>query len=129
MGYAAESRDPKEVTKLLEFFVSEGKKACFAATLYACYDLLKPAKVMELAWRNGMTDFAMPYMIQVLHEYTEKVDGLAIREGERKEAEEEAQGESVMMQSQLMLTGASGFVPQGQQGFGGVPQAGATGLF
>lgn len=30
-----------------------------------CYDLLRPDVILELAWKNGIMDFAMPYMIQV----------------------------------------------------------------
>ena len=58
---AAESRDGELVEDLLRFFVSVKDKACFAATLYTTYDLVKPDVAIELAWRNGYTDFAMPY--------------------------------------------------------------------
>lgn len=37
-------------------------RACFAATLFTCYDLISPDVAIELAWRNGYTDFVMPYM-------------------------------------------------------------------
>lgn len=30
-----------------------------------CYDLLRPDVILELSWRHKITDFAMPYMIQV----------------------------------------------------------------
>lgn len=73
MQYAAESKDPKAAENLLNYFVEIENKECFGACLYTCYDLLKPDVVMELAWRNGMMDFAMPYMIQVMREYMTKV--------------------------------------------------------
>lgn len=34
-----------------------------------CYDFVHPDVVLDLAWRNGITDFAMPYFIQVLGEF------------------------------------------------------------
>jgi clathrin heavy chain len=59
---AAESGDGEITEELLRFFVSVHDKACFAATLFTCYDLIKPDVAMELAWRNGYTDYVMPYM-------------------------------------------------------------------
>ena len=59
---AAESADGDVAEDLLRFFVSVHDKACFAATLFSCYDLMKPDVAMELAWRNGYTDYVMPYM-------------------------------------------------------------------
>ena len=46
---------------------------CFAACLYACYDLLKPDNVLELAWRNKLMDMSFPYIIQVRGECSEKL--------------------------------------------------------
>ncbi len=40
---------------------------------FQCYDLLHPDVILELAWRNNIMDFAMPYLIQVMREYTTKV--------------------------------------------------------
>jgi clathrin heavy chain len=59
---AAESNDIDIAEDLLRFFVSVADKASFAATLFTCYDLIRPDVVLELSWRNGYTDFAMPYM-------------------------------------------------------------------
>jgi clathrin heavy chain len=59
---AAESGDVEIAEDLLRFFVSVADKPSFAATLYTCYDLIRPDVVLELAWRNGYTDFAMPFM-------------------------------------------------------------------
>ncbi len=47
------------------YFIEKGQKECFAACLFTCYDLLRPDVVLEMAWMNGLSDFAMPYMIQV----------------------------------------------------------------
>jgi clathrin heavy chain len=38
---------------------------CFAACLYTCYDLIRPDVALELAWKNGVMDMAMPFLIQV----------------------------------------------------------------
>lgn len=76
MQHAAESRDPELAEKLLQWFLEEGKPECFAASLFTCYDLLHPDVVLELAWRHSLTDFAMPYFVQVTREYLSKVDQL-----------------------------------------------------
>jgi len=66
---AATSQDPTIVDDLLKYFVEGSEKECFAATLFMCYDFVHPDLVMELAWRNGIMDFAMPYFVQVLGEF------------------------------------------------------------
>lgn len=58
----AYSGDSELAEELLRFFVSVQDKGCFAATMCTCYDLIKPDVAIELAWRNGYTDFAMPYV-------------------------------------------------------------------
>ena len=55
-----------------------------------CYDLVRPDVALELAWRHNAMDFAMPFVVQVLKEYVEKVDLLASDHTERKAAEEAA---------------------------------------
>ncbi|XP_040859504.1 clathrin heavy chain 2 [Ochotona curzoniae] len=77
--YAAESRDTELATKLLQWFLEEGKRECFAASLFTCYDLLHPDVVLELAWRHNFMDLAMPYFIQVVREYVSKMDRLDAR--------------------------------------------------
>lgn len=73
MLYAAESKDAELAENLLQWFLEEGRKECFAACLFASYDLLHPDVVLELAWRHNIMDFAMPYFIQVMREYLTKV--------------------------------------------------------
>ncbi|KAJ1618574.1 armadillo-type protein [Pavlovales sp. CCMP2436] len=81
---------------LIAFFVKEKNKACFASTLFTCYELLRPDVVMEIAWRNGLTDYAMPFMIQSMRHLTAKVEELGKTttkievkaEQEKKQAEE-----------------------------------------
>ena len=72
----AASRKADLVEELLRFFVAEGRKDCFASCLFTCYDFVPPDVVLELAWRNGMTDFAMPYMIQMMKEYSTRLASL-----------------------------------------------------
>ena len=55
---------------------SKQDRSCFAATLYTCYELVRPDVVLELAWRNGFTDFAMPYIIQYFRHLHDKVKTL-----------------------------------------------------
>ncbi len=59
---ASTSGDADLAEELLRFFVSVQDKGCFAATMCTCYDLIRPDTAIELAWRNGYTDFAMPFM-------------------------------------------------------------------
>lgn len=73
MQHAAESRDAELAEKLLQWFLEEGNRECFAASLFTCYDLLPPDVVLELAWRHNLVDLAMPYFIQVMREYLSKV--------------------------------------------------------
>lgn len=63
---AADSKDPALVESLLRFFASENRSDCFAALTYICHDLVQADVVLELAWANGMIDFAMPFMIQTI---------------------------------------------------------------
>lgn len=73
MLYAAESRNCATAEDLIHWFLEIGNNECFAACLFMCYDLLSPDVVLELAWRHSLIDFAMPYMVQVLKEYIDKV--------------------------------------------------------
>ncbi|RTG80567.1 clathrin heavy chain [Schistosoma bovis] len=91
MQYAWDSRDPETAEELLRWFLSENLPDCFAACLYRCYDLLRPDVVLELAWRNGLIDMAMPFLIQTLRELTTKVDRLERSEQTRAAEEEKAE--------------------------------------
>ncbi|KAI6215352.1 hypothetical protein M3Y94_00375700 [Aphelenchoides besseyi] len=115
MEYAAESRQPEIVEDLLNYFLSNDNKECFVATLYSCYDLLRPDLVMELAWRYKLTDYIMPYLIQVMRDYTNRIESLEKSEQERKaEVKEKEQLDGQMMGTpQLMLTASGAQVPPG----------------
>ena len=121
MEYVAESGDAALAEELIAYFIEIKNSECFAACLFTCYDLVKPDVVMELAWRNNITDFAMPYMIQVMREYINKVDGLNVKEEAREEEEAAAAPELMMNPNQLMLQGA-GQMPMG--GMGGMQMGG-----
>lgn len=88
METARESGAKDLCDDLLRFFVENDLKECFAACLYTCYDLITPDVALEMAWRKGMMDFCMPYMIQVLREYTGRVDALDKKTQKKEEAEE-----------------------------------------
>jgi len=107
MKAAAESGDADVVENILRYFVEQGNKECFAACLYACYDLVRPDVVMELAWRNGLTDFAMPYLVQVIKEYTNVVDEL--RNKEKKKAEKEKEKGTSKGDAALSAPTSTGF--------------------
>ena len=59
--------------ELLSYFVDIGNRECFAAMLYACFDLLRSDVIEELSWQHGLNDFFMPYRIQVQRSMIEKV--------------------------------------------------------
>jgi clathrin heavy chain len=76
--------------------------------LYACYDLIRPDLVLELSWRNGLTDFAMPYMINMLSQTTKelallKADNEA-RKAKEKEQEKVEDNTPILGGGRLMIT-------------------------
>merc|ERR1712059_248384 len=104
---------------LLAYFLDHKAYDCFAACLFQCYDLLHPDVILELAWKHNIMDFAMPYLVQVMREYTSKVDKL-------EEAENLRVTEAMETEPTLMLTGPAGpFPPQGAPaaGFNNVPSS------
>jgi clathrin heavy chain len=129
MEYAAESKNAEVAEELLAYFLDKKAYDCFAACLFQCYDLLHPDVILELAWRHKIMDFAMPYLIQVMREYTTKVDKLEESEAARVEEKKEEEYKPVVMetQPQLMLTGPIGFNNSTSAPPGGAPYAGAAG--
>lgn len=61
---ALEGKDAKLVESLLRFFVTNGEKEFFTACLYTCYEFIPSDVVLELSWRFGLMDFAMPFFVQ-----------------------------------------------------------------
>ncbi|KAJ8438732.1 hypothetical protein Cgig2_013778 [Carnegiea gigantea] len=111
-----------------------GKKECFAACLFVCYNVIRPDVALELAWMNNMIDFAFPYLLQFIREYTGKVDELikdkieALNEVKAKEKEEKEVIARQNMYTQLLplalpapppMPGAGG--PQPRMGGGFAP--------
>ncbi|XP_005091567.1 clathrin heavy chain 1 isoform X2 [Aplysia californica] len=129
MSYAGESRQIEIAEDLISWFLENGNHECFAACLFQCYDLLRPDVILELAWRHNIMDFAMPYMIQVMREYTSKVDKLEQSESVRSEEEQKAEERPIVLnEPQLMLTaGPMGMTPPPppQTGYGYAPMPGA----
>merc|ERR1719233_287098 len=147
METAALSAEKPLAEELLRFFVENIKKdacpkSCFAACLFTCFELIRPDVVLELAWRYGLTEYCMPFMVQTFRTYSDKLDMLYTKiENQEKKIEEdekkqmEAKNEAINAQArhlggsaQLMLTGpgmgmqnpANAYAPQQQ--FGGNPQ-------
>ncbi|KPP72822.1 clathrin heavy chain 1-like [Scleropages formosus] len=121
MQYASESKDIELAEELLQWFLQEGKKECFAACLFTCYDLLRPDVVLETAWRHNIMEFSMPYFIQVMREYLTKVDKLDASESLRKEEEQATETQPIVYGTpQLMLTAgpSMGVPPQQAYGYG-----------
>nr|CAG8563230.1 8822_t:CDS:10 [Entrophospora candida] len=100
---ASESRSTEVAEELLEYFVQIGNKECFTSCLFVCYDFVRPDIVLELAWRHGLNDFAMPYLIQVLREFSLKVDSLEKANAERS-AKEQEQTPIIGLGNQRLLT-------------------------
>jgi clathrin heavy chain len=71
---AAASNSVEVAEDLLTYFVVIGNRECFAAMLYACFDLLRSDVVMDLSWQHGLNDFYMPYHIQNQRMLVEKVN-------------------------------------------------------
>nr|XP_012300495.1 clathrin heavy chain 2 isoform X2 [Aotus nancymaae] len=111
MQHATESQDAELAQKLLQWFLEEGKRECFTASLFTCYDLLRPDVVLELAWRHNLMNLAMPYFIQVMREYLSKVDKLDALESLCKQEEHVTEPAPLMFGQQLMLTAGPAAAP------------------
>ncbi|KAL1454246.1 hypothetical protein WDU94_010520 [Cyamophila willieti] len=129
MEYAAESKNTELAEELLGWFLERRNFDCFTATLYQCYDLLRPDVIMELAWRNNIMEYAMPYLINVTREYTAKIDKLEDAEARRVEETAESQHSSMIMpEPQLMLTAGPGMMGPGYSPVPAYPPAYAPGM-
>lgn len=76
--------------------------------LYACYDLLRPDLILELSWRNGLNDFTMPYMINMLSQQTKELSLLKAdneaRKAKEKEQEKDESNAPILGTGRLMIT-------------------------
>ncbi|GAU18113.1 hypothetical protein TSUD_248140 [Trifolium subterraneum] len=108
METASQSGERELAEELLVYFIDQGKKECFASCLFVCYDLIRADVVLELAWMHNMIDFAFPYLLQFIREYTGKVDELvkdrieAQNEVKSKEKEEKDVVAQQNMYAQLL---------------------------
>ncbi|KAF1845878.1 clathrin heavy chain [Cucurbitaria berberidis CBS 394.84] len=95
------------VEELLRYFVDIGSRECYVGMLYACYDLIRPDVILEMSWRNGLHDFTMPYMINLLSQQTAAIEVLK-RDNEERKARETSQQKqednTPILGSRLMLT-------------------------
>lgn len=94
---AQESGKAEYAEDLLKFFVEKGEKEFFTVTLYTCYELLKPDVVLEYAWRYGLYEFCMPYIIQLVKEVNSAV-GNVQQKLETREQKEEKEAQQQMNQ-------------------------------
>lgn len=92
METAQLSKNSDLVEELLRYFLDIKDKEAFCACTYNCYDSMRPDVVMELAWRAGWFDFAMPYFIQVIKDMNGRITALE-KKAEAKEKKEEEQAE------------------------------------
>jgi clathrin heavy chain len=76
--------------------------------LYACYDLIRPDVVLELSWRNGLHDFTMPFMINLLCQQTKEMAALKAdneaRNSREKEQEKVEDNTPILGGNRLMIT-------------------------
>ncbi|KAJ2576567.1 Clathrin heavy chain [Coemansia sp. RSA 1807] len=93
---------------LLRYFVESGNAACFSACLFTCYDIVRSDVVMELAWRHGLANEAMPYFINLVREYQVKVDHLVEEVGELKVKVEKNAGPANAVAGPNQLMGPAG---------------------
>ncbi|KAG8994614.1 hypothetical protein FRB94_012647 [Tulasnella sp. JGI-2019a] len=116
---ASVSASTETAEDLLSYFVDIGNRECFAAMLYACYDLLRPDVVMELSWQHALNDFYMPYKIQsqrTLVDKLKKLEAEVKEHGKRVTVKEEAEAEVPIINpgfgNKLLLTqGGMGSAP------------------
>ena len=52
------------------------RKEIFAVVVARCGARARPDVVIELAWRGGMMDFAMPYLVGQMRVLTDKIADL-----------------------------------------------------
>lgn len=107
------SADQALAESLLAFFVDQKLFECFAAALYTCYTLIRPDVVLELSWRNNLMDFSMPFMIQTLREYDEKLRGIVAKLEAKDREEQEKLNAAKKAQEEQASTDASLVGPVG----------------
>jgi len=94
METVAESNDPALAEDLLRHIMNMKDKELLAAMLYTCYELVKPDVVLEVAWRQGLNEYVMPYFIQFVKDLSSRVENVQkstedIKKKDDKKQEEE----------------------------------------
>ncbi|EEC68683.1 hypothetical protein OsI_37138 [Oryza sativa Indica Group] len=138
METCSQSGDRELSEDLLVYFIEQGKKECFASCLFICYDLIRADVALELAWMNNMVDFAFPYLLQFIREYTSKVDELVkdriesqneVRAKEKEEKDLVAQQNMYAQLLPLALPAPPGMGgPPPPMGMPGMPPMGGMGM-
>ncbi|KAM3293080.1 hypothetical protein ACQJBY_036578 [Aegilops geniculata] len=137
METCSQSGDRELSEDLLVYFIEQGKKECFASCLFICYDLIRADVALELAWTNNMLDFAFPYLLQFIREYTSKVDDLVkdrIESQKEEKAKEQEEKDVVAQQNMyaqllpLALPAPPGMGVPPPMGGMGMPPMGGMGM-
>lgn len=87
----AASNDAELTEELANFFLSEKLFECFTAVLYTCFEYFRPDVALELSWRHGVLDHAMPFMIQTMKEIGQRLMGLEEESQEKRELADDEQ--------------------------------------
>jgi len=93
INVVAASKDQELTEALAEYFLSEKLREAFSATLFTCFEYLRPDIALELSWLYEVMDFAMPFMIQTMKEVGQRVIGLEEESEDRRAAEEKERQE------------------------------------
>ena len=121
----------------MKFFAERKDKESFAACLYTCYEFIKPDVAMELAWRYGMTEMCMPFMIQTMRDLTKKMNKMEVsnevrEQKDKEEKKHEAEGTldmNMFMGSNAMMIYQPGMQSNTGMGMGGMNQGQGMGGF
>ncbi|KAL8278246.1 hypothetical protein RQP46_009419 [Phenoliferia psychrophenolica] len=110
---AASSGSTEVAEELLAYFVDIGSKENYTATLFTCFDLIRPDHAQFLSWRSGLQDFTMPYLLTVqrlqadlLISVDKRLRELSVKEAKKEAVEQEA---PILLGSTLMIGGGAGF--------------------
>eukprot|EP00171_Calliarthron_tuberculosum_P016771 IDg16771t1 len=87
----ASSNDAELTEELANYFLAEKLYECFTAVLYTCFEYFRPDVALELSWRHGVLDHAMPFMIQTMKEIGQRLMGLEEESAEKRELIQEEQ--------------------------------------
>jgi len=112
METTSDSGNADLAEQLLTYFVAQGNKECFAACLYTCYELIRADVVLEMAWRHGLVDYAMPFMIQTFREFDSQIKTLHSKfqvqeDATRSEEEKKKKSEEEQQQSDAAFVGTN----------------------